>query len=408
MRIFFACIALLLISTTPRAQTANYIKGKVLDEDGGKPVPGASVFISNSTRGTISRADGSFELTAVPAGRHDLVISSIGYTTIVHSYGPGDLPLLLEVRMKAKISELASVTVEPDEKNGWEKWGRFFIENFIGTSANAADCQLKNPEVLRFKHSRKKGTLTVIADAPLVVENRALGYNLQYQLEEFQYNFKSHLFIYLGYPLFEDMAARRQNQQRRWANKREAAYNGSVQHFFRSLYHDSLAANGFEARRLIKTPNLEKQRVRAAMQASVRKQQEQKGQRVVISFGDSTEYYNSVMRQPDEFETVLRPLLTADSLLAPADGDNKTFFFRDYLSIQYKKEKEEPAYLKYLSESRPPYYQRSSVYLADMVSLLVDSQGHYTPVLGLVTYGYWGWSEKIANMLPLDYEPGRD
>jgi hypothetical protein len=408
MRTLILCTALVLNCLLTYAQPANYIKGKVVQATDGQPVAGASVFVSNSTRGTVSNADGTFELTEVPIGNHEVVISSIGFVTLVVAYTPADLPLVLDVRMTPKASVLDPVTVEPDEKDGWEKWGGFFMQNFVGTTANAADCTLKNPEVLRFKYSKKKGTLVVIADAPLQIENRALGYNLQYQLEEFRYDFNTRYITFLGYSLFEDIATNRQNQQKRWAARRETAYKGSIQHFMKSLYHNQLMENGFEVRRLIKTPNLEKERVRAAMQARVRKQVEEKGQRVAISLGDSSDYYGRILRQPNEFETVLPALLTADSLLTVADSLHKRLFFPQHLSIIYKKEKEEKEYLAYLRENRPLYHQRSVMFLLDATPLLIDGHGNYSPVLGFISYGYWSWSEKIASMLPVDYEPGGD
>src|SRR5690348_17181148 len=95
----------------------NVISGRVVQEKSREPIAGASVFISNSTKGTVSKADGSFELTDVPAGNHDLVVSSIGYATLVYSYKTADLPLKLEVLLQPRITELESVTVEPDEAN---------------------------------------------------------------------------------------------------------------------------------------------------------------------------------------------------------------------------------------------------------------------------------------------------
>ena len=112
----------------------------------------------------------------------------------------------LKIYLEPKATELEAVIVEPYEKDGWEKWGKFFIENFIGTTDAAKLCKIRNYKTLRFRHSKKKNILTAVADEPLIIENRELGYRITYQLEDFTYDFNENTLFYLGYTLFEDMA----------------------------------------------------------------------------------------------------------------------------------------------------------------------------------------------------------
>jgi hypothetical protein len=77
------------------------------------------------------------------------------------------------------VTELESITVEPWEKDGWERWGRVFTESFIGTTSASRQCEIKNHKALRFRYSKKNGTLIAVADEPLIIENRALGYRIQ-------------------------------------------------------------------------------------------------------------------------------------------------------------------------------------------------------------------------------------
>jgi hypothetical protein len=88
-----------------------------------------------------------------------------------------------------KSPELETIIVKPSEKNGWEKWGKWFTGNFIGTSEYGQDCCIKNPEVLRLRNYKKANSLTAIATAPLIIENKALGYRITYQMENFHYEF---------------------------------------------------------------------------------------------------------------------------------------------------------------------------------------------------------------------------
>jgi len=402
MRPIITIFLLFITSAAAYAQTGYVIKGRITHDKTQTPVSGASIFISNSTRGTMSAQDGSFELTDVPTGKHDLVISCIGYSTVVYPYTGGDLPLQVDVKMKRKVSELSTVVVEPDEKDGWKKWGKFFMENFIGTNLDAQDCKVLNPEVLRFRFSKKNNTLTVIADEQLIIENQSLGYTIKYQMEEFNYSFGDRILKFTGYALFQDKI-QGERLKRRWENSRERAYAGSIHHFMKSLYNNRLQEEGFEVRRMYKTPNTEKQRVRNILRESIRQQRET-GKRDIAFFSvDSSEYYNMILRQPDEFQTVLPALLTADSLLsAGKTPDEKILFFKDFLFIEYKKEYEEEKYTREILRSPRQYYQRSTVVLPNLEPITVNKYGQYAPLFEFILHGYWAWSEKVASMLPLD------
>ena len=73
-------LLLLLCCSTMYAQQKNQVTGKVSDE-GGNPLPGASVFVKNSTIGTQSNFDGDYTLNNVPSDGI-LVISYLGFKTV--------------------------------------------------------------------------------------------------------------------------------------------------------------------------------------------------------------------------------------------------------------------------------------------------------------------------------------
>jgi len=58
------------------------IKGTVTDQATGDPVMGASVTIVNTTLGTTTAPDGKFTLTNIPAGRHTIKVTALGYVTV--------------------------------------------------------------------------------------------------------------------------------------------------------------------------------------------------------------------------------------------------------------------------------------------------------------------------------------
>ncbi len=90
----FAICALLLLGSTAWAQTE--ISGKVVDFATFQPIDNASIYIQNSTIGTVSNSDGRFLLSVPSEMQVDtLVISSIGYksfkTTLADFDGANDV-----------------------------------------------------------------------------------------------------------------------------------------------------------------------------------------------------------------------------------------------------------------------------------------------------------------------------
>jgi hypothetical protein len=65
------------------------LSGSVRDSATGKPMPGVSVFLNSTSKGTITRADGTFILGGIPPGRYEVIISAVGYQTNLQLYqGP--------------------------------------------------------------------------------------------------------------------------------------------------------------------------------------------------------------------------------------------------------------------------------------------------------------------------------
>ena len=70
------------IQNTLLAQTP-LIKGRVIDDSTGAPIPDVSVILSGTGKGAATGPDGTFTLTFPSDGRrHHLVISSTGYEVV--------------------------------------------------------------------------------------------------------------------------------------------------------------------------------------------------------------------------------------------------------------------------------------------------------------------------------------
>lgn len=392
---FFSCCLLL---TTARGQ--QLLKGVVTDEND-RPVPSASIFLSNTSFGTKSDDAGQFQLS-VPAGKYDLIVSSVGYNTYSRTI-QSDQTAALNIRLSLKAEQMETVVIEPFEKDGWKTWGKFFMESFVGQSAFANECRISNPEVIRFRNSKKEHLLTAMAMAPLLIENKALGYFIQYQLESFSFDFESHYLVYTGYPLFVPMEGSK-GQQKKWTRNRKEAYEGSMLHFMRTIYRNTLQQEGFEIRALQKIPNLEKQRVRAAYKSNRATTTTSSGQ--VMSFEinkDTAEYYRKILAQADFQDIIGRTVLPGDSIAYAVNATTAGMNFDNYLLVIYKKKL---APLEYQQ-----LFPKSSTAMMSQITLLngrpveIQANGNYYNVVDLISLGYWAWSEKIAMMLPFDYKP---
>ncbi len=390
---------LLIISFYTGAQ--KLLKGAVVDEKGA-PVPKASVFLNNTSVGTTADEGGKFALY-IPQGKFELIVSSVGFVTANQSINAVDVPDFITIKLSIKAPELESVIIEPYLKNGWQRWGQFFLNNFIGESDLAGDCKIINYDVIRFRESRKSGEITATAPEPLLIENKALGYRIRYQLESFTYTQKDHYIFFTGYPFFEKMEGS-DHKQRNWAKARGEAYYGSQLHFLRSVYLNKVLPEGFEVRRLQRIINSEKQRVKALYKGQmVTVTDNGNSKQVKFQHSDSSSYYDDILSQPDYKERVGATILSGDSIAYAIDSVTAGLDFTDYLLVIYKNKKVRPEYLRQFPKNSPT--MMSQLFLLNQLPIQVQANGMYYNPADMLTLGYWAWSEKICAMLPFDYKP---
>jgi hypothetical protein len=265
-------------------------------------------------------------------------------------------------------------------KDGWQKYGKFFMDNFIGTTENAGRTKLKNREVLRFHYYPKSRKLSVTATDPLIIENKALGYDLEYRLEGFECDYSTNIISYFGYPLFREMTAEDAETKQRWEERRRYAYLGSMMHFMRTLYKQQLYQEGFIVEHQIEVPNREKQRVKNIYTPNITKTDS-----IPI---DTLHHYWEVLRQPDFY---LQKIRSTDDLLTIQPDQTKTMFFIGDCSIIYGNGRLGIA------------YQESEIDLMQPAKIEIGENGSYYPPT-ILSKGNWSKTETIANLLPRDYE----
>jgi hypothetical protein len=224
------------------AQQKYTLSGSV-SEKGITSVPGANVFIEGTTMGTQTDAKGHYSLKNIPAGRHRLVASMVGY-----------LPKIVFIELPGKTTEfkfsleednktLAEVRVVGSQDKIWEKQFRIFERGFIGESYNRKEVYITNREVVDF--AENQDTFTATASQPLEIINKSLGYKVTYFLYSFEKT--NSLTSFKGLASFLQLVPEDARQERRWKRNRVEAYEGSIKHFLKSLVDNRLEEEGFNA-----------------------------------------------------------------------------------------------------------------------------------------------------------------
>ncbi|MEZ0486116.1 carboxypeptidase-like regulatory domain-containing protein [Fibrella aquatica] len=368
-------LVLLFLLTTLTARAQFTLKGRVVNAIDDQPVPFCSVFLANTTKGTTADENGNFVLANLPAGRFDLVVSSVGFETLATPLNTNQ-PASLLVRVMPAANQLAEVQVRASRDPEWLEHLDVFLKNFIGSSKNAQACKIVNQNALWFDDNRATLRLTGGAREPLIIENKALGYRIRYVLEQFLFDYGHNSVSYLGYPVYEPMKPRGRRETLRWEKARKEAYLGSAMHFMRTLHTRKTAEEGFEIRRILERADSTK----AGGQWRVKRAR-----------------YLVKDALPATF--VLNEESSTDSTTAME--------FENLIQVTYTQEKESPEFVR----SQSPFSStlsvggpQSSIISLTEPRVIIERNGNFYNPLGLIFEGYWGW-EKMAELLPLTYEP---
>lgn len=358
---FFAAV---ILSVQAFSQSVNYnISGQVIDAVTKSPMQAASVFAQNTTIGTATDANGNFTLR-LPNGGYDLVITFTGYQTATRRITTADADdknILIEVKQKENEMQDVVIKASNEVKDGWEKYGAFFLDNFIGKTDNSKGCTISNKEVLKFYFYKKRNRLKVLATAPVEMESLSLGYKLKYTLDSFVHEYGTEASIYTGYPLFEEIQPTDSAQKTTWEANRLKAYNGSILHFMRSVYNKSLKEEGFEIQYVAKSNDKE----------------------TAIKLPD---FYRALNYDKDDSTQVVD--------IVPNQPD---------IAILYSNELPDTAYSAQ-NEDAPKKYELSVITIAPNESVGIERNGYYFDQNDITITGYWTW-DKIGDMLPYDYHP---
>ena len=364
---FFLLLLISLFSKDIISQL--YIKGRVLDSETQQPLKGASVYINNSTRGTVTNENGEFQLGPFGPGRYEVVATFVGYEPLLYTAEIRTATFRINFQMDKKGAMLTEVLVLPDALR--KKYLEILKQNILGFTASAQRCRIKNLNEVEFIAGDTKDDIKAFTEDELVIDNPDLGYTIYFQLVDFYFNKATSANYFFGYTRFVDKEEGK--LRKKFARNRQQAYIGSTMHFFRSLVNKELSQEGFNVTQVITG-----ERKRDSTQVNISSQR--------ISVATRTTEDSMLSIYPDSLYKIYE--------LRVGDGWRINYNGNTELKKQVLQ--------KSLGGFQPPSVTASGLRLKESPALLNEKGLLLTP-MNLYFDGIWAY-ERLANMLPDDYE----
>ena len=381
------------------------ITGKVVGSDTKSAIARASVFLSNSSFGTISKDNGTFTLNNLRPGQYTLVITAIGYDDYTKTLLIGGETINVDAQLSPKSIQLREVTISTSTKADWRRNFEQFKTEFIGADANAKDCEIINPYVLHFTYRKSKQVLEAYANEFLVVENRALGYRVKFLVKDFKSDGISGIISYSGQRLFEELPEK-ESQKKKWRVKRDEAYYGSAMHFYRSLYKDKLDQEGFEIYKIHRelNPSRAPDNVIQKKIEKFRAAYNQRGNITIIR--DSINYWSSMLSMPRYYnQNISSVKYFSTELLRTTDRPGiYTIEFPENLYVIYNKKREETYFRDVYRPLTMPNYETTILSFMDQTRYSLFDMNGVIVANGPLYEGTWSKS-RLSTLLPVDYIP---
>ncbi|MCM4160714.1 carboxypeptidase-like regulatory domain-containing protein [Antarcticibacterium flavum] len=241
------CFVLLLLASRLYSQT--HLEGFVYSTIDSLALQGASVYFDGTSTGVSTTAEGYFKISLEDDTTSPLIISSLGYESFIINLPSQQSSRPLKIYLKESEESLGEVYLEFDPWSRKKKLD-IFKREFLGRSAAAAKCRIKNEKVIKLTYIPSKDILVASAAEPIKIVNRYLGYEVNYDLKDFKVEFSTgtsnlrlvHIVYFEGTSFFMDI---RKVTPRRFLKNREKAYTGSTLQFMRSLANGNLEENNF-------------------------------------------------------------------------------------------------------------------------------------------------------------------
>ncbi|MFK7831878.1 MAG: carboxypeptidase-like regulatory domain-containing protein [Winogradskyella sp.] len=243
-------IGLLCFLILPLFCVSQTLTGRIIDKATQQPIETVAVYFDNTTIGTTTNEKGEFSITYTDATQSTLVISYLGYEKV----------FILDYRSKKTLNielveaenTLDEVYLDYDDGLTRRQKLRLFRKEFLGSSKFGKSCKILNEDDLFLRYDKKNKTMSASSKAPVMVINKALQYEVAFDIKDFEIKFRYvepetnifniHSIAYFGTSFYKDL---KDAKKTKTLKNREAAYNGSVQHFMRALYNKNFEEEGY-------------------------------------------------------------------------------------------------------------------------------------------------------------------
>ena len=360
----FNIIFCILFSATLFAQ--NKFKGKVINDGDLTPIAGASVYVNNTSIGTITNDKGEFSISNAISG--EVIISFVGFERMIHKLDTGRVSGKFFIfKLVEKEATLVNVLILPDALR--RRYLELFKNNFLGLTQEADMSRIININAINFAAATEKKAFIAYSDTPLTIINKKLGYIIKFDLVEFYYNEQTGQTSFYGYTRYEDMG-----DKKRWTKNRRQAYYGSTLHFFRSLINNELEKERFS---------------------------------ILTVRADSIKQTNNQGKSYFKYFDLGIPVTVTDIVKKDITANLHVVSWKDRLMVQYYKNPASKIYLskKVLLTGNLPTGVRSYIKI-NAENIHIDPYGILTDPMNILFSGYWVY-EKAANLLPYNYFPDK-
>ena len=351
-----------------------YIRGRVTDAENQLPLKGASIYINNTTKGSVTDDNGNFELGPFQPGRYEVVASYVGYESLLYSAEIKTTGLRISFKLEKKEAVMREVLVLSTETR--KRYLEIFKKYVLGITVAAERCQVKNIEEVQFASGENKDEIMAYTEKELVIDNPEFGYTLYFDLLAFNYNKTTMSSYFFGYTRFVDWGKDEQTKKK-WLRKRRQAYEGSTAHFYHSLVKKQLAKEGFTVYQLNSLQKTKKDTFFIKTTSQKNNSGMQMG-RLAIEDSMIRLYPDSVYRIYELLVNDGWRIIYAKNTNLKMEITRKTFI------------------------GQPASGTVSGLRLRE-APVLINERGIMLTPIRLFYDGMWGY-ERLANMLPEDYE----
>lgn len=372
---------LAIYSKTNFAQVEKWaIAGQVKNGITGVSLAGASIFISNSTKGTTSDSDGKFTINGLSNGNYNVLVSFVGFETQIYPVSINNENDTVLFSMKDTAKELEGVVINLKNGNRNEQL-KIFRQGFIGTDKNAKQTDITNEEILKMHTDESGKIFHAHSNNLLLINNDALGYRIKYLLKDFYYNKKTGDLHYIGYPLFEEMKPTSASEKKKWEDNREKVYQFSSLRFYRTLGKRNLIAEGYIVGNLISPEEAGKV----------------PGTLTEKNVAPSNGFSLTILNQ-QYIDTLYWPEIPYYKIMTALPRHKYRLNFSGIMSVDATGSHGE----QHATDYYKPGPKTSLITLKEPVE--INQNGIPDDASKVIYYGFW-MDQRVADLLPFDYHP---